>query len=138
MKILEQKSPTTFLVESEPLTDEQKRHHMVIAHDYINFFGWKYISTKGNLMLKTPNGGGTNILQVQTNMQINIAEFAGIFLPEINAAKEMQPEHFKNYIYKNKTVTYYKGRVRMISFFENGEVVSMPLSTYEKIKKGEL
>jgi len=135
MQIINQLNDTDFVIRVEP--SKTKGTHIVVAHDYVNFFGTTSIATGDsyNKSLMGPNAYCSNRIWIPTNLQIPIRSFVNCVLPVLNEHKYCQKEHAKNYSLYGHHVTFYReDGVKMITVCEKGEEPqTMTYSLYEKL-----
>ena len=93
MKIIEQKSDTQFLVD---ISLPEKRSHNTcgVCASYFTWFGQTYLSTETGVYIKNLQGLTTNIISVDTSVQIPIHLMGEIILPYLNESPYLKPENY--------------------------------------------
>ena len=136
MQIINQLNDTDFVIRVEPR--KTKGTHIVVAHDYVNFFGEMCLDTDRGVYKKSitgPNAFCSNVVLVPANVQIPINPFVSGVLPMLTQHKYCQTEHAKGYSLYGHNITFYReDGVKMITVCEKGEEPqTMTYSLYEKL-----
>lgn len=133
MEITKQLSDTQFEIEIEPQPDlvKETRTHIVVAHDYVNFFKNGFIYTKlGTPSMKGPLASCSNVIKVPMNVQIPISLVVDCVLPMLNSHEYCNNAHSDRYRYSSSAMTYWKDNHLMISFQTKSGPYTMPYSLY--------
>jgi len=138
MQIINQLNDTDFVIRVQP----KKRNgtHIVVAHDYVNFFGEMGLYTDIDVYNKSitgPNALCSNVVSVPMNVQVPIRSFVNGILPMLNEYKYCQKEHADSYSLHGHNITFYReDGVKMITVCEKGEEPqTITYSLYEKLNQ---
>jgi len=114
------------------VSNANRDRHVVIAHDYVRFFGDARVTLDKDLTI----GNGTSNSLVIPNVQFTtgIAQFMGMILPVIQNSEYSKKEHWgkSSYSYQdNDVVTFFEDSVKMVMFIDdNQKMHKLPYDTY--------
>lgn len=155
LEIVEDLGDGKFIVQA---TEKEQVKRVGIAHDYVQFTGTTHLTCASGVRVQHSPNHSSNILSINTSVQIPIRPMIHTVLPLLQQADEMSLWHIRNrehtedskfgdykkgdeyaaYAYYTSTVAYWRDGKHLVDVHPTGESqkITMPFKYWnENVKK---
>ncbi len=106
-----------------------------VCHDYALFSTYTSLTTVGGLMIKSPRGHKTNLIDIKASVQIPIRAMAEVVLPKLIESEYLKEDHYsKMGVWSNNPVRHWADS-KTVHIFDKGanKFIELSVELYEKL-----
>ncbi len=121
VKITKVLGDDNYEVHIDPINTKTHPINFGVCHDYALFSCTGSLFTKDGLMIRNPQGGGSNILPIARTVQVPIRVMGELVLPYLNNSEYLKEEHYSKYGMWNDSPVSNWSDSKTVNIYDKGQ-----------------